>query len=79
MTVKICVELDESADIEAIVLNLYNVTLSSSKFNSGQVEDDRILRDMDPSFMSTVEKIITYAIGEHHPWSPQNGRTSSEM
>ena len=47
VTVKICVELDESADIEAIVLNLYNVTLSSSKFNSGQVEDHRILRDMD--------------------------------
>ena len=54
VTVKICVELDESADIEAIVLNLYNVTLSSSKFNSDQVEDDRILRDMDMTPLKTT-------------------------
>ena len=54
VTVKICVELDESANIEAIVLNLYNVTLSSSKFNSGQVEDHRILRDMDLTPLKTT-------------------------
>ena len=28
---------------------------------------------------SKVEKIITYALGEHYPGFPQNGKTSSEM
>ena len=31
------------------------------------------------SFMSPVEKIIKYTLGEHDPGSAQNGRTSSEM
>ena len=30
-------------------------------------------------FIATVEKIITYALGEHYPGSAQDGRTSSEM
>ena len=30
-------------------------------------------------FMARVEKIITYALGELFPWSPHEGRTSSEM
>ena len=29
-------------------------------------------------FMATIEKIITHALGEHHPGSAQDGRTSSE-
>lgn len=29
--------------------------------------------------MSTVEKIITYALGEQDPGSPQIGRTSSKL
>ena len=63
VTVKICVELDESADIEAIVLNLYNVTLSSSKFNSGQVEDHRTLRDMDMTpLKTTFSELIIFLI-----------------
>ena len=64
VTVEICVESDESADIEAIVLNLYNVTLSSSsKFNSGQVEDHRILRDMDMTpLKTTFSKLISFLI-----------------
>ena len=31
------------------------------------------------AFMATVEKVISYVLGEHDPESAQNGRTSSEM
>ena len=30
------------------------------------------------AFMATVEKVLTYALGEHDPGSAKNGRTSSK-
>ena len=40
----------------------------------------RIARvSFDISFMATVKNIITHVLGEHEPWSAQDGSISSEI